>query len=136
MQDFICLKEVRYFDTMENNMSFGQQGEVAAQEYLKSNGFTILHTNWRWGHKELDIVAAKGAKLHVVEVKTRSANFLVSPQQSVDRRKQQHTVSAANAYVEKYNVNKDVQFDVISVVVKGGDCTVEYLPEAFYPTAR
>jgi putative endonuclease len=120
---------------MESTVNFGKRGELAAQEYLKSNGFTILHTNWRCGHKELDIVAAKGNRLHVVEVKTRSSNFLMSPQQSVDRQKQRHTIAAANVYVKRFNVDKDVQFDIISVVVTGNNCAVEYVPSAFYPTA-
>jgi putative endonuclease len=119
-----------------NSVDFGKRGEEAAQEYLQANGFYIRDTNWRWGHKELDIVAEKNKTLHVVEVKTRSANFLVEPQSSVDRRKQQNTVQAANAYVLRHKLTLDVQFDIISVVVKGGEYEVEYIPEAFYPTGR
>ncbi len=119
-----------------NNTDFGKRGEEAAQKYLQVNGFYIRDTNWRWGHKELDIVAEKKKTLHVVEVKTRSANFLVEPQASVDRRKQQNTIQAANAYVQRHGLTYDVQFDIISVVVKGGECEIEYIPEAFYPTAR
>ncbi len=119
-----------------NNAELGKRGEEAAQKYLQAHGFYIRDVNWRWGHKELDIVAEKNKTLHVVEVKTRSANFLVDPQAGVDRRKQQNTVQAANAYVGRHGLNFDVQFDIISVVVRGGECEVEYIPEAFYPTAR
>ncbi|MDR2937343.1 MAG: YraN family protein [Prevotellaceae bacterium] len=119
-----------------NSVDFGALGEAAAQDFLQSNGFRIRHCNWRWGHKELDIVAEKNRTLHVVEVKTRSANFLVSPQATVDRRKQQHTVQAANAYAQQFSLELDVQFDIISVVVRGEKCEVEYIPEAFYPTAK
>lgn len=119
-----------------NSVDFGKQGEEAAKQYLQANGFYIRDTNWRWGHKELDIVAEKNKTLHVIEVKTRSANFLLEPQASVDRRKQQNTVQAANAYILRHNLTLDVQFDIISVVVKGDEHEVEYIPEAFYPTAR
>lgn len=118
-----------------NSISFGKRGEDAAKKYLEQNGFTIRDANWRWGHKELDIVAEKNKTLHVVEVKTRSANFLVEPRASVDRRKRQNTVQAANAYVERFGLTHDVQFDIISVVVKGAECEVEYIPDAFYPTS-
>ena len=118
------------------NIDVGKRGEEAAREYLEANGFFIRDTNWRWGHKELDIVAVKNETLYIVEVKTRSANFLVEPQANVDRRKRQNTIQAANAYVLRHNITFDVQFDIVSVVVKGEECEVEYIPEAFYPTAR
>ena len=118
-----------------NNVDLGKQGEEAAQQYLQANGFYIRDVNWRWGHKELDIVAEKNKTLHVVEVKTRSDNFLVEPQASVNRQKRQNTIQAANAYVLRHNLTLDVQFDIITVVVKGSECEVEYIPEAFYPMA-
>ncbi|MDR1415982.1 MAG: YraN family protein [Prevotellaceae bacterium] len=119
-----------------DTLDFGKRGEEAAKSYLLAHGFTIRDANWRWGHKELDIVAQKGSTLHVVEVKTRSANFLVPPQASIDRRKQQHTIAAANAYMQRFALTYDVQFDIISVVISGSKSEVEYVPEAFYPVVR
>jgi putative endonuclease len=118
-----------------STIDFGKRGEETAVAYLQSHGFTIRNTNWRWGHKELDIVALKGKTLHIVEVKTRRAGFLVEPQASVDRRKQQHTVAAANAYVQRFDLDCDVQFDIVTVVISGEKSAVEYVPDAFYPTA-
>jgi putative endonuclease len=119
-----------------NTIDFGKRGEEAAKNYLMAHGFDICDTNWRWGHKELDIIALKGKTLHIVEVKTRRAGFLVEPQVSVDRHKQQHTISAANAYVQRFGLTQDVQFDIITVIVSGDSYEVEYIPEAFYPLAR
>jgi putative endonuclease len=116
-------------------IDFGKRGEEAAKSYLIAHGFDICDANWRWGHKELDIVALKNKTLHIVEVKTRRAGFLVEPQVSVGRHKQQNTVSAANAYVQRFGLTQDVQFDIITVVVSGESCEVEYVPEAFYPLA-
>ena len=118
-----------------NNVDFGKRGEEAALQYLQANGFYIRDTNWRWGHKELDIVAEKNKTLHVVEVKTRKANSLIEPQASVDRHKRQNSIRAANAYVMYHNLTLDVQFDIITIVAKGEEYKVEYIPEAFYPTA-
>jgi putative endonuclease len=119
-----------------NTIDFGKRGEEAAVAYLRANGFGICDTNWRWGHKELDIVAQKDKTLHIVEVKTRRAGFLVEPQTTVDRRKQQHTVAAADAYIQRFGLTYDVQFVIIVVVISGDKSVVEYLPDAFYPTAR
>lgn len=122
-----------FFVFIMSTIDFGKRGEEVAKNYLLEHGFTIRDTNWRWGHRELDIVAQKNATLHIVEVKTRRANFLVEPQASVNRRKQQHTVAAANAYVQRFNLTFDVQFDIITVVTSGDRSEVEYVPEAFYP---
>jgi len=119
-----------------NSIDVGKRGEEAAREYLEANGFVIRDTNWRWGHKELDIVAEKNKTLHVIEVKTRNANFFVEPQANVDRQKRQNLMRAANAYVLYHNLELDVQFDIITVVAKGEEYTVEYIPAAFYPTTK
>jgi len=50
----------------------GKEGEAFARQYLEDKGYRILHCNWRYRHKELDIVASDGKELVVVEVKTRS----------------------------------------------------------------
>ncbi|MGL4364730.1 MAG: YraN family protein [Bacteroidales bacterium] len=113
----------------------GKQGEIEAQKFLIAKGFHIRHTNWRWGHKELDIVAENGNNLHIVEVKTRSAQYLVPPSNSVNRQKQMHTITAANIYIEKFSLNLNVQFDIISIVISGKSIKIEYIPEAFYPIA-
>ena len=65
----------------------GKEGEAFARQYLEDKGYRILHCNWRYRHKELDIVASDGKELVVVEVKTRSDNYLVSPLESVDAAK-------------------------------------------------
>jgi len=51
----------------------GNWGENIAKNYLKNKGYTILDTNWRHHHKELDIVAYKD-KIIGFEVKTRTSN--------------------------------------------------------------
>ncbi|GHT15511.1 UPF0102 protein [Bacteroidia bacterium] len=119
-----------------NTLEAGKRGEEAAKNYLIQNGFTIRDCNWRYGHKELDILAVKNNTLHVVEVKSRSANFLVAPERSIDRQKQRNTILAANAYVHRFRLSYQVQLDVIIVIFNGDDAQITYIPSAFYPVAR
>ncbi|MDR0421377.1 MAG: YraN family protein [Prevotellaceae bacterium] len=111
----------------------GKKGEIIAQNYLLRNGFEILHTNWRFGCKELDIVAVKDSYLHVIEVKTRTSQFWENPKDAVVRRKQKNIIDAADAYISKYDINMETQFDVISIVMDGTKHEIEYIPEAFSP---
>ena len=57
---------------MAEHNELGKAGENAAVAYLEEHGYLIRHRNWRKGHFELDIVAAKENELVIVEVKTRS----------------------------------------------------------------
>ena len=59
---------------MTTTQHTGRQGEEAAARWLLDHGFTLLHRNWRQGHYELDIVAARKGTLHFIEVKTPRRN--------------------------------------------------------------
>jgi putative endonuclease len=122
-------------DMMTDKQITGQNGEQIALEYLRANGFSILHTNWRQGHKELDIVAEKDHIIHVVEVRSLTSAFFMQPYQSIDRTKRRHLIEAANAYIQRYHLTQEIQIDVISIVFDGERHTVEYLPNAIYPQA-
>ena len=50
---------------------FGQEGESAAESYLRRKGYRILARNLRSSVGELDLVAEDGAVLVFVEVKAR-----------------------------------------------------------------
>ena len=60
------------------NKKLGAWGERMATQYLRQQGYRILHTNWycRWG--ELDIVAMKERRVFFFEVKTRQERVLES----------------------------------------------------------
>ncbi len=119
---------------MTDKQITGQTGEQLAADYLRAKGFTILHTNWRQGVRELDIVATKAGRLHVVEVRSLTSNRLQEPYQSINKAKQRNLIYAVNAYVARYKITDEVQLDVISIVFNGTEHTLEYLPNAIYPT--
>ncbi|MDR1675044.1 MAG: YraN family protein [Tannerella sp.] len=117
---------------MSKKNDTGKAGEAAACSYLRECGYTILQTNWRFHRYELDIVAANGGELVVVEVKTRAEDYLVSPEKSVGHSKIRRIAAAADAYVQKYGVALPVRFDVISLTQNGQTCKVfEHIEDAF-----
>ena len=81
----------------EHNL-LGKAGEDAAVDYLERHDYVIRHRNWRKGHFELDIVAAKNGELIIVEVKTRSDTDFALPQDAVTPQKIRRTVIAADTY--------------------------------------
>lgn len=93
----------------------GRRGEDIAVSYLRQNGYLICATNWRQGRYEIDIVAQKAGVVHFVEVKTRSALSLAPPEQAVTKTKISAMHRAASAYLAKYRVTGEVEFDLLAV---------------------
>ena len=119
---------------MDQRQELGKEGEALACNYLIRNGYSIRHTNWHFGHKELDIVAQKDDMLVVCEVKTRFGDHWEDPKDAVTRRKQRNIVEAADAYVREFDLNLEVQFDIISIIFRGESHELEHIPDAFFPT--
>ncbi|MCK5822940.1 MAG: YraN family protein [Bacteroidales bacterium] len=121
---------------MSENYDFGKKGEEIAQTFLKQKGYSILATNWHHRHKEVDIIAEKDNSLIIVEVKSRSNTIHELPQDAVTKKKQRFLIEAANAYVEKNDVDLEVQFDIITVVKHNDKYKVRHIKDAFYPIVK
>jgi len=119
---------------LNQSKELGKKGEEIAAFFLVKNGYKILHRNWHFGHKELDIVATFNELLVVVEVKTRWTNYWEEPKESVRRKKQKFIIDATEEYIQKYNINLDVQFDIISIVLLDGKYEIEHIQDAFQPS--
>lgn len=111
----------------------GRRGEDVALAWLQERGFRLLDRNWHAGHKELDLVMESETRVHIVEVKTLTPPILVPPFEKVDAQKQARLITAASRYIAERHVRKEVQFDVVSVILAEDRTEVEYIPEAFYP---
>ena len=118
---------------MAEHNETGIKGEQAAADFLKNKGFDVLETNWRYKNLEADIIARRGNTLVVAEVKTRSTNFFGEPETFVNRQKQKNLIKAANAYVEHHNLDVEVRFDIISVILNNSMQKVNHIEDAFYP---
>ena len=119
----------------EHNL-LGTKGEEIAVRYLKKNGYSIRATNWRYGKKEIDIVAEKDDTLVIIEVKTRRGTFFGEPEVFVSKEKRKNLIDAANAYIEKNDIDLEVRFDIISIISNGKTTQLNHLDDAFYPTLR
>ena len=114
----------------------GKEGEKIAREYLKKRGYVVSHTNWHWHHYELDIVAIAEGELVIVEVKTRSENYLLAPEDAVDNAKIRRIVVAADAYARLFSIGLPVRFDIITLIKKKEGYEIEHIEDAFYAPCR
>lgn len=118
---------------MSEHTELGRKGEIVAVEYLVKKGYKILHTNWTYRKLELDIVASKGKALVFVEVKSRSNEYFENPKDAITLTKQKHLFNAAEYYVEIYDLDEEIQFDIISIVFESTGTKLEHIEDAFRP---
>ena len=121
---------------MAESHNLGQKGEDLAADHLKKAGYKILFRNWKWGNKEIDIIAENQEFIIFVEVKTRSEDFLMAPVTAITREKRRTLIYAANGYLQRYGIDKESRFDIVSIISDGKSVQVEHIEDAFYPTLR
>lgn len=115
----------------EHNL-LGQEGEERACAFLLQKGYTLLHRNWRHLKEEIDIVMSFREEIIFVEVKTRASEDWEPAELAVTRKKQRNLISAAEAYIFKYDIQKEARFDIVSVYIKGKNSQIDHIEQAFY----
>lgn len=116
---------------MAEHNELGKKGEKTAVDFLKSNGYKILETNYRYLKAEVDIIALKGSVLAVIEVKTRSSDVFGNPEDTVNSKKIKLLVSAIDHYVTERSLNVEVRFDIIAIIYQKENPKIKHLEDAF-----
>ena len=121
---------------MAAHNDLGKWGEELALRYLESQGYGILHHDWKLGKRDLDIVCVTPERdtLVFVEVKTRRSDVLTSPADAIDARKVRNIGLAADHYVKMHGIDGPLRFDVITIVgTSPSTMRLEHIPDAFNP---
>lgn len=95
----------------------GQAGEAAAERYLRSLGYKILHRNLRLGKLgEIDLVAMDRTLLVLAEVKTRLAGEVLGGFGNITAAKQRKLRDLGQAFLQRSTVQyTGARFDAIEV---------------------
>ncbi len=117
---------------MAQHNELGKKGEEIAADFLQKSGYEILERNWVFQKAELDIIAQKGKVLAIVEVKTRTTADFGLPQDFVKGKKIQNLVKAVDQYMNENDLDLDVRFDIIGIVLNKQEASIEHIEDAFY----
>lgn len=118
---------------MAKHNETGVKGEEIAQNFLQTKGYKILHRNWRWEHKEVDIIAETNNLLVFIEVKTRSTSYFGFPEDAVDHKKQDYLKLAAEEYLYQHPEYTQIRFDIISIITQKGTIKeIMHFEDAFF----
>ncbi|MCC6720726.1 MAG: YraN family protein [Bacteroidia bacterium] len=118
---------------MTEQISTGKTGEQIAAQLLKDKGYEIIETNKYFGKSEIDIIAKIGNEYVFVEVKTRKSDFFGFPEESVNDKKIEMMAKAAEIFTEQNNINTEVRFDIISIVINKSKTNITHIEDAFIP---
>jgi putative endonuclease len=118
---------------LSKHNELGKQGEILAGAYLAAKGHIILETNYRYAHKEIDIISLCGDVLVFTEIKARSSYAFGYPEEAVTPRKQNLLKQAAEYYCLDKPQYVKLRFDVLSLLLNKGDITEAlHFEDAFY----
>ena len=113
----------------------GEKGEVLAEEYLKRKGFQILKRNYRYGHKEIDLIGKDRNTIVFVEVKAARSKSFGAPQQWVNLKKQKNLIEAAYHFIQNENITDcDFRFDVLAISYEKSGEIIDHIRNAFMVT--
>ena len=112
---------------------FGQEGESAAEQYLRHKGYRVVARNLRSSVGELDLVVEDGQVLVFVEVKSRRTGAFGGAIHAIHRRKQAKLIQLAAQYLARHHMKDRLcRFDV--VLLQGSDTIatrIEHIQNAF-----
>jgi putative endonuclease len=100
---------------MAQHNDTGKHGEGLAVVWLEQHGYQILHKNWRYKNWEIDVIAEKAGRLHIIEVKTLRSHRYGFPEDNMDAKKMQYLINAAEEFMEQDERWKQLQFDLLSI---------------------
>ncbi|MCM1067983.1 MAG: YraN family protein [Muribaculaceae bacterium] len=120
---------------MAGHNELGKWGEQLAADKYVADGYHIYARNWRMGKLEIDIIAVKDDVVAFAEVKTRS-DLDVDPLEAIDKRKINHMVRSATAFLEVHDLPYNVRFDVFGVNGTPEQYRLEHIEDAFYPPLK
>lgn len=101
---------------MASHNQLGKDAENLASNYLQEKGYKILFRNWRYSYYEIDIIAEKNNKLHILEVKSLKATTAdARPEDAVSRKKFRFLLNAADEFLHQHPEYRHVQYDILAI---------------------
>jgi putative endonuclease len=109
--------------------------EDAAARYLRRRGLKVVERNFNTRLGEIDLIALDGHTVVFVEVRSRAADTIIRPEDTVNARKQAKLRRTAEIYLKSHGMldRVDCRFDVVALTATpdGDGWSIEHYPHAF-----
>lgn len=114
----------------------GKLGEDTAKKYFENLGYKVITCNFYSSYGEIDIIAQEDKYIVFVEVRARKEDSIVTPAESVNKRKIDRILKTAYVYLKSNPTGLQPRFDIFEVFwdkAKKPDVKrVNYIKNAFY----
>ena len=102
---------------MSESHVFGRSCEALAAEHLEAHGWQIVARNYRFGRREIDLIAERGGITAFLEVKGRSGRRYGHPLEAITALKRREIGAVARHWIARHGRAGAVyRFDAIAVV--------------------
>lgn len=119
---------------MGRSHRLGRWAEGQAAAYLRRRGWRVLHRNWRFHHKELDLVVEREGLVAFVEVKARSADGWGHALDAITAGKRRDLTTAARGWIAEHGrPGYGYRFDAVVVIREPAGARVEHIEDAWRP---
>ncbi|MFC3607183.1 YraN family protein [Stutzerimonas tarimensis] len=114
----------------DSRRASGQDGEVLALAHLQRQGLRLIARNWSCRAGELDLVMLEGDTVVFVEVRYRRHDAWGGALESIDARKRQKLIRAAQFFLlrEQRWASHPSRFDVVAL---GASPDLNWIRNAF-----
>ncbi|MEX5450804.1 YraN family protein [Stutzerimonas stutzeri] len=118
---------------MSESQSSGRSAEALALQHLSDSGLRLLERNWSCRSGELDLVMLDGDTVVFVEVRYRRHTAWGGALESVDVRKQQKLLKAAQLFLQAHGrwAKHPCRFDVVAITAPGQAKDLNWIRNAF-----
>jgi putative endonuclease len=102
------------------NREIGITGESYAQNFLNSQNYKMITSNYRSRFGEVDIIAidASSGELVFFEVKTRTSDLYGIPEASINHKKRQKLLKTALHFMNKSTKNIPISWRIDGIGIK------------------
>jgi putative endonuclease len=118
---------------LTSQRELGIRGERLAARHLETIGYEIIDRNYRWGHREVDLIVRRGNVVAFVEVKTRAGAGYGHPLEAITALKRREVERVAT-YWRRCNGRpwQEYRFDAVAVLMRrGARPVIEHVPNAW-----
>jgi putative endonuclease len=118
---------------MGDTQSSGRSAEALALRHLCDQGLRLLTRNWSCRSGELDLVMLDGDTVVFIEVRYRRHAAWGGALESVDARKQQKLIKAAQLFLQTESrwARSPCRFDVVAIAATGQTENLSWIRNAF-----
>jgi putative endonuclease len=101
---------------MADSHRLGIEGEDFAARHLERRGWRVIDRNYRFGHKEIDLIARRDRTVAFIEVKTRARLRWGHPLLAVDVHKRREIERVARVWADRHaRPDDELRFDAIAI---------------------